>query len=237
MAWIVCGGLAAGAAAATRPTMMLFMPIAAILVALAMLFARRYIRAIAAPLLLAGCCLAAIGPITYRNVVMSNKFVLVTEGQAPTFINYNLPTTDHQANLKYLQAYRGTNSSAARALLLILWDYPAETLSNWGTKAAFGLGMVHWMGAARSPHPELVLTSAAYLLALVLVRSARTVPAFLVHGFILTHLVTLLLTMPSNYGYRMVLSMYVLMVIFAGALAAQILERRSWGRAAAVARA
>jgi hypothetical protein len=234
MAWIVCGGLAAGAAATTRPTMLLFMPIAAILISLAMLLARRYVRALAAPVLLAICCIAAIAPITYRNVVMSKKLVLVTEGQAPTFINYNLPTTDHQANLKYLQAYRGTNSSAARALLLILWDYPVETLSNWGTKAAFGLGMVHWMGAARAPHPELVLTSACYLLAFVLVRSARTLPAFLVHGFILTHLITLLLTMPSNYGYRMVLSMYVLMVIFAGALVAQILERR-WSRAATLA--
>lgn len=237
MAWIVCGGLAAGAAADTRPTMMLFMPIAAILTALAMFLARRYMRALAAPVVLALCCMAAIAPITYRNFVMSRKIVLVTEGQAPTFINYNLPTTDNQENLKYVQAFRGSNLSAARILLWILWDHPVETLSNWGIKAAFGLGMVHWMDAARSPHPELVLTSVAYLLALVFVRSARALPAFLVHGFIFTHLITLLLTMPSNYGYRMVLSMYILMVIFAGALVAQILERLSRGRAAAVARA
>ena len=81
MAWIVCGGLAAGAAATTRPTMMLFMPVAAILAALAMFLARRYILAVAAPLLLAVCCMAAIAPITYRNFVMSRKIVLVTGAQ------------------------------------------------------------------------------------------------------------------------------------------------------------
>ena len=43
-------------------------------------------------------------------------------------------------------------------LLRILWEHPMETLDNWGTKAGFGLGMVHWMGPAR-PHPELVITS------------------------------------------------------------------------------
>ncbi|MBY0493524.1 MAG: glycosyltransferase family 39 protein [Cyanobacteria bacterium] len=234
MAWIVCGGLAAGAAAATRPTMMLFMPIAAIVAALAMFTARRYMRALVAPALLAICFMMAIAPITYRNYVMSRKIVLVTEGQAPTFINYNLPTSDPEANLKYVQAFRGSNSSAARILLQILLDHPGETLRNWGIKAGFGLGMVHWMGSG-TPHPELALTSLFYLVALVFVRSARTLPALLVHGFILTHLVTLLLTMPSNYGYRMVLSMYILMVIFAGALVAQFLERRSWSRASTVA--
>jgi hypothetical protein len=46
----------------------------------------------------------------------------------------------------------------------------------------------------------------------------------IVHAFIATHLATLLLTMPSNYGYRMLLAMFLFMPVFGSALLARPLE-------------
>ena len=226
-AWwtLIAGAMAGGFAAATRPTMLLFLPVALIILPLARLKRDGIARAAMVPLVVVVFWLAAISPFTYRNYVMSGKPVLITEGQARTFIDYNLVEGQHAKNQKYLEDFRNSNLSAAIILLRILWDFPAETLHNWGTKAGFGFGMVHWMGAANRPHPELPLTSIMYLAALVLLRESRTIGAWLVHGFIFTHLATLLLTMPANYGYRMVLSMYLFMVIFAAALAARPIGR------------
>ena len=215
---LAAGSIAGGLAAATRPTMLLFLPVALLVIPLARFKRDGIARAALMPVVIVAFWLLAISPFTYRNYVMSGKPVLITEGQARTFIDYNLVEGQHDANRKYLEDFRTSNLSAAIILLRILWDFPAETLSNWGTKAGFGFGMVHWMGAANRPHPELPLTSIAYLAALFLLREARSSGALLVHGFVFTHLATLLLTMPANYGYRMVLSMYLFMVIFAAAL-------------------
>jgi hypothetical protein len=235
--WTVAAAAAAGGlAAATRPTMLAFLPIALLVLPLARWRMDGIRRAALVPVVVIVCWFVVISPFTYRNYVVSGRPVLIMEGAARTFIDYNLPPDNPLGNQKYMEDFRNSNLSAVIILLRILWDHPVSTLQNWGTKAGFGLGMVHWMGSG-TPHPELILTSVSYLIAILLVRKARTLPAFLVHGFIFTHLATLLLTMPSNYGYRMVLSMYLFMVIFAGALVAQILERRSSSRAATVARA
>jgi hypothetical protein len=220
---LIAAAIAGGLATATRPTMQLFLPVAIVILAFSQWRAGRLKAALVAPVVFVVFFFAAIGPFTYRNYVMSGKPVLVTEGQAQTFIDYNLPEgvpTD-----KYLLAFHGSNLSAAKVLLMILWDEPAQTLKGWATKAVFGLGMVHWMGAANRPHPELLLTSVLYLAALLLVREARTAEAWIIHGFIATHLATLLLTSPANYGYRMVLTMYLLMAVFAGAVIAKLAAR------------
>jgi hypothetical protein len=218
---LMMGAFSGGFAAATRPTILLFLPVALILLPLARVRPDGFRRAALVPVLVVICWLAAIAPFTYRNYVVSGKPVLITEGQSRTFIVYNLPP-DNPGNVKYLEGFRESNLAAAIILLRILWDHPIATLHNWGTKAGFGLGMVHWMGSSGTPHPELVITSAFYLASILLLRDARRLAAWLVHGFVFTHLATLLLTMPSNYGYRMVLPMYLLMVVFAGALVVKL---------------
>ena len=225
--WAVMAGAASGGlAAATRPTMLLFLPVALIVLPLARFRTDGLGRALLIPVVTVVCWFAAIAPFTYRNYVVSGKAVMITEGQARTFVDYNLPEGDYKANEKYIYNFHNTNLSAVKILLWILWDHPQETIKNWGTKALFGFGMVHWMGAANRPHPELILTSILYLASIFLLRQARSAGAWLVHGFVFTHLATLLLTQPANYGYRMVLSMYLLMVIFAAALVVKPIERR-----------
>ncbi len=225
---LIAGGVAGGLAAATRPTMLLFLVLATVGLPLLRLRADGWRRSAIVPVLFVVCWLGAIAPFTYRNYVMTGRPVLVTEGQARTFIEYNLPPSppaDRQKNEKYLQDFRNSNFSAVVILLRILWDHPMVTLSNWGTKAGFGLGMVHWMGTG-TLHPELAMTGMLYLLALILLRDARRPAAWVVHGFVFTHLATLLLSIPSNYGYRLILAMYLFMVIFTAGLA--MAAHRRW---------
>jgi len=68
-------------------------------------------------------------------------------------------------------------------------------------------------------HPELVLASAGYLFAIVLLSTARAPVTWPIHAFVAAHLAGLVLTMPSNYGYRLLLPMYVFFPIFASAVA------------------
>jgi len=224
----VCGGLAT----ATRPTMLLYLPLAVILAAIIAMKRDGWRRAAVAGVLVASLWMAGLSPITLRNYLVSGSPVLVTSGQGLTFLHYNMPPATAEAKVKYYRSFTGTNLSALKTLLWILWDHPAYTLRNWGTKIGFSLGMTQWMGLG--PHPEFVLTSLLYLAALVFVRSARTTSALIVHAFIATHLATLLLTAPSNYGYRMLLAMFLFMPVFAGALLARPLEawlrrrRPSW---------
>ncbi len=225
-AW--CGGLATG----TRPTMLLYLPLAMVLAAVVAMKRDGWRRAAGAGLLVASLWTLGLSPFTLRNYLVAGTPVLVTSGQGLTFLHYNMPPGTPEENRKYLVSFTGTNVSALKTLLWILWDHPVATLRQWGVKIGFSLGMVHWMGMA--PHPEFVITSLLYLAAIVFVRRGRTTSALIVHAFIATHLATLLLTAPSNYGYRMLLAMFLFMPVFAGALLAGPLEawlrrrRPSW---------
>lgn len=217
----VCGGLAT----TTRPSMQLYLAIAALLVAV-VASRQGWRKAIGAAALFAALSMAAISPITIRNYLVSGSPVLVTAMQGRSFIYYALPEVTPETR-KYWEDFSGGNLSAITILLRILWEYPGETLAGWGRKIGFSLGMVHWAEGV-SPHPELVVTSLLYIGAIVVLPHSRTWPALMIHAFIFTHLATLLLSLPWNYGYRMLLPIYLLTPIFAGALAASGVER--WSR-------
>jgi hypothetical protein len=222
----VCGGLAT----VTRPTLLLYLPVAMVFAGVAAHRRHGPQRAPAAALVLAVLWMASISPITLRNYLVSGDPVLVTAGQGRTFIDYNAPPGDD--NAKYYENFTGSNLSALKTLLWILWDHPRDTLAFWGVKVGFSLGMVHWRGSA--VHPELILTSLLYAAAIALCPVARSRRALIVHAFIATHMLTLLLSVPWNYGYRMLLAMYLVMPVFAaGAMSDRIAAWRH-GRAAAV---
>jgi hypothetical protein len=225
----VCGGLAT----ITRPSMQLYLAAAAVLVAVAGV--RQGLRkAIVAAALFAVLSIATIAPITLRNYLVSGSPVLVTAMQGRSFIYYALPEVTPETK-KYWEDFEGGNLSSITILLRILWEYPGETLTGWGRKIGFSFGMTHWAEGI-SPHPELAVTSILYLAAIIALRQSRTVAALMIHAFIWTHLATLLLSLPWNYGYRMLLPMYLLMPIFVGALMASLAERWSQRRLVAAAR-
>jgi hypothetical protein len=64
----------------------------------------------------------------------------------------------------------------------------------------------------------LIATSLLYFASIALIRGMRTAASLPLHFFVLTHVATLMLTMPSNYGYRMILPAFVFMSLGAGAV-------------------
>lgn len=219
---LILAAIAGGVSALTRPSIMLFLPLAIVLVAISRWRRSGVAPAVTHAIVFVAIWMITIAPATIRNFIMSGDPVLIAAGQAKTFITYNLPSGEVQ---QYNDAFDGTMASAGVILIRILLDHPAEFLSNIATKLGFTLGMVHWMGGAISPHPELVVTSALYILGLVVVPQARALAAAPLHFFVVTHLATLMLTMPSNYGYRLLLPMYLFMPVVAAATTHRACQR------------
>jgi hypothetical protein len=224
MSSLLLAAVAGGLSSLTRPSILLMLPPAAVVVAAAQGRRSRPARGAMLAVLFIALWMATILPGTVRNYVMSGEPVLISSGQALTFVVFNLPSAGDIT--RYRDAFEGSMSSAAAVLTLIMIEHPREFFANLSTKLGFSLGMVQWMGTDMKPHPELVLTSLAYLVAIVFVREARSLVALPLHLFVLTHLATLMLTMPSNYGYRLLLPMYLFMPVF-GAAALQRAFRRS----------
>ncbi len=228
---VLSAALAGALASLTRPSMMLVLPVAMILIVIARVRRDGALTVLTAATAFAATWMVALSPITLRNYWMSGRAVLITAGQAATFIAYNMPVNDP----KYFKSFDGTLFNGGQILLWMLIEHPVASLVNYGTKMGFSLGMVHWMGSG-TMHPELILTTVLYLAGLVMFRPLRSIPALAMHAFIATHVATLMLTMPSNYGYRMILPPFVFMAMVAGAVATAPLYRLAASRWPALAR-
>ncbi len=215
---IAWAGLSAGVSALIRPAMMLYLPLAVLVIGAASWRAHLPLRrAVLALVVFAAGWMAPVSLATIRNYVVAGSPVFISTAPANTFIVYNLPESGGQA---YMEAYRKTAGGVAPALKVlarIAVEHPGDTVRNVITKVGFSLGWLQWMGGR--VHPELVLASAGYLIAVLLLPAARSAPTWPIHAFVAAHIAGLVLTMPSNYGYRLLLPMYVFFPIFASAAA------------------
>jgi len=69
------------------------------------------------------------------------------------------------------------------------------------------------------------VASAGYLLAVLLIPSARAAATWPIHAFVIAHLAGMALTMPSNYGYRLILPLYLFFPLFGARAAAELRSR------------
>jgi len=229
---LALGAIAGGLAAITRPSMMLFLPFAMMVAAGARWRKNGILQTAVRTVAIAALWLATLAPIALRNYWMSGQAVLITSGQAVSFVLYNMPTSDRS----HFAGFDGSLFSAARILVRMFIAYPAESLRNYGVKAGFSLGMVHWMGSG-TVHPELIVTSALFFIGLAWLPGMRSAAALPMLAFLFTHLATMILTMPSNYGYRMLLPMVLFTALIAGAVIVRLAEpvlRRRWPGLAAI---
>jgi hypothetical protein len=209
LAW---AGLAGGVSSLIRPAMMMYLGPAVVVVAAVSVRVRAGARrAAAAVALFVAVWMAAVSPATIRNYVAAGQAVLITQAPAISFINYNLPPTADAPS--YHDRYVNGSASVPRILAQILVDHPADTLWSIATKLGFSMGFLQLMGA--HVHPELMAASIGYVLALLLCPAARSMQTWPIHAFVFAHLAGMVLTMPSNYGYRLILPMYLLFPMFA----------------------
>ena len=223
--WLMWCAVAAGVSALTRPAMMLYLVPAALIVFVVVTYGHRRSVAVAAvaTALFVGTWLATVSPATLRNYVAAGSPVLICSAPVVSFINYNLPpNVDGKI---YRDQYNGTMWSLGRILGDIVVHYPLDTLQSVVTKVGFSLGMVQWMGGHM--HPELILASAGYLLAILFSASARAISTWPIHAFVMAHLAGMVLSMPSNYGYRLILPMYLFFPMFGVRFASDVAARFS----------
>lgn len=221
LAPLLWAGALTGISALIRPALLLYLPLAMLVIVLASRQRRApWLRASIAAGVFLSAWMAAVLPATVRNYVVANRFVLISDMPLHSFINYNIPTSGAE---EYGRAFTGGILSATYVLGRIAVEHPADTLRNVVTKVGFSLGWLRWMGG--SVHVEMLFASAGYFLALLLMPEARSPMTWPIHAFLLAHLAGLILTMPSNYGYRLLLPMYVFFPIFASAAGISVLRR------------
>jgi hypothetical protein len=159
---------------------------------------------------------------------VSGQPVLITSGQQWSFVMHNLPPEAVSSEYHDAMDNLGGGYEATMILLAqLVWKYPMQMLHTLVLKVGFSLGMVHWLGS--KVHPELLLLSAGYLASLVFFPAAQQLATWPAHVFVATHLATMVLTMPSIYGYRLILPMYLFFAAFAGMVTSH-LGSWAWAR-------
>lgn len=196
-----------GISTMTRPPMLLYLfPALALIALVDMQRSRRVGAAIASVAVAAAAWAAAVAPTALRNIVVAHRFVLVSEVARSSIVKYNLPPSVDPA--AYDERAGGTFTAALGVLARVGRDHPRALLGLEATKIGFSLGMVHWAGGYR-PHPELIAVTGLYLAMCVVSARMRSRLLWPVHLFVLVHLASMLLTMPWNYGYRLILPPFV----------------------------
>jgi hypothetical protein len=172
-------------------------------------------------LVLVTAWILAVLPATARNYFAAGEPVLISNSPAGSFINYNTPPNVDERF--YRELYLSGKSSAPAVLARIVLEHPIDSLRGVAVKLGFSLGLLQLMGGHL--HPELVAASFGYVAALLLCPAARSMTTWPVHAFILAHLAGMVLTMPSNYGYRLILPMYLFFPMFAVHFAIEAAQR------------
>jgi hypothetical protein len=210
LAPLVWSGIWVGIAALTKPGMLAFFFLSIPFV----LYVRPRLSPAAAYMAVA---LAVIAIATVRNLVVSGQPVLLTQGQGPTFIHYSLAPDLVEKGGYTASPPVGLVDNVSR-VARIAAEHPVDYVRWNSRKVIFSLGFVNLQSGYRA-HPELLLTTFGWLAAIALVPAARTRQAWPAHLFAISHLATMVLTLPWVYGYRLILPTFVIIPVFAAAAA------------------
>lgn len=213
-------GALLGLTAISRSQFLLFVPFALVLVWLAWR-KRGSLRAAAKTALLVIGLLLAIAPVTMRNWVVSGQFVPISSSGGASLLEFHRPPPGliDQSDLENNPLHLDTNT---RTVLTFIQKAPAGYLTTLLPLGAHSIGLqgrndpgVYW---------PLFLTCLLYLASFGLPRTRR-LHVWLVHAFVGTHLLILMLFEADTYGYRLVMPMYAPMVAIAVQLPLELVRR------------
>ena len=225
---VVWAGLLLGVAVITRAPTLLFVPGAALIVALAWRRAGLTIRRAATAFVLLGVMTALIASLVpLRNYVVSGRPALVATNGGATLLLAHQPTDkvqlrgiDRDPLYNWLKLDRATREVVEFAR--------QDPVGYFWTLVPLGLYSIGVSGAVDGFEPlapDVLAITALYVLAIVLLPEARTLRTMPLHLFVLIHLAIMMTFLPYVYGYRQVLPMQLLMLVFDGALLARLAGR------------
>jgi hypothetical protein len=200
-------GVWGGVSTITRPSMLFYLfPALALVALVAFGRGRRVSAAVGAVSIAAATWLLTIAPVTLRNLLVSHRLVLVSDVPSASVLTYNIPASLSAA--EYGARWRGTFGSALKVVAEMAWEHPLAMLGVFVKKLGFSLCMTQWITGYR-PHPELVAVTALYLGMCIVSKRMRDRVLWPVHLFVVVHLASMMLTLPWNYGYRLIIPPFV----------------------------
>ena len=230
VAW---AGLLFGVAAITRAPTLLFMPGAALIMALGWRRAGDSWQRIAAGFVVLTVCTAVVvALVPVRNYIVSGKPSLVASNGGATLLLAHQPT--EKVSLRGIDRDPLYNSlKLDRATREVVEFARQDPVGYIWTLVPLGLYSVGVSGAVEGNPPlapDVLGITLLYVVAVLVLPSARTLRTWPLHLFIVIHLGIMMTFLPYVYGYRQVLPMQELMLVFDGALLAQIAARLGLGR-------
>jgi dolichyl-phosphate-mannose-protein mannosyltransferase/PA14 domain-containing protein len=216
---LVLSGLFLGLAVVTRAPTLLYLPFALGLVGAGL---RRQglpkARVAGALALLLAVCLAVVGLVPLRNLVVAGQPAIVASSGGVNLEKLHRPTANvrlNEAPRRWYAPY--VQDVATREVLEFILQDPVGYFATYAPLALYTLG---YGAALEESHvavwPDLVLLNVAYLGTIVSSRRVRTLRALLLHAFVAVHFLTMVVFAPYDYDNRLVLPMYLPIVVVAG---------------------
>jgi hypothetical protein len=228
LADVVWAGLLLGVCAITRAPTLLFVPGAALIIGWAWRRAGdSWTRAGLAFVLLGICTASVAALVPIRNYIVSGRPALVATNGGATLLLAHQPTSgvrlggvDRDPLYNALKLDRATREVVEFAR--------QDPLGYLGTLVPLGLYSIGVSGAVEGNPPvagDVLLVTVLYVVAVAMLPAARTLRALPLHLFVLIHLGIMMTFLPYVYGYRQVLPMQLLMLVFDGAVLAYVVGR------------
>jgi hypothetical protein len=216
---MVLAGLLLGLAVVTRGPTLLMVPFVAAILWVGLRRAglsRAIVTNRLAVLFAIAALIVVLVPI--RNQIVAGQPSLVASSGGVNLQKLHRPTPRVRLSLaqdRWFAPY--IQDAPTRETVEFILQDPAGYIESCILLAAYTLGY----GAAIDESqitvwPDLVFLNLLYLGSILFLRSARSLRAALLHAFVATHFVTMVLFVPYDYDNRLVLPMYLPMAVFGG---------------------
>lgn len=218
-------GVLLGLACLTRGPTLLYLPPAALLLWLTLRRQGCSRSGTGRVLAILGLCAALlIGLVPLRNAIVAGKPALTAASGGVNLEKFHRPSDavrlrdiDRDPLQRLLDVDRPT-----REVIEYLRQDPISYFASYLPLAAYTLGvgsaLNHLLDEQPVPlQPELLVLNALYLLAVLSVTRARSLPSGFLHAFIAVHFLTMVVFTPYDYENRLVMPMYLFITVFAAA--------------------
>ncbi|MFN8632483.1 MAG: glycosyltransferase family 39 protein [Chloroflexota bacterium] len=220
---LVAAGVALGLAGLARTTPLALLPPAL----LALLVGWRWLglgwRANLGRLaLLVLVCALTVSLATMRNYLVSGRVVPITSSAGANLWETHRPSSKvdlSRIDRDPLYERLGLDRTTREVLEFARQD-PAGYVGTLVPMFLFAVGVQGAPSGSWDVQPLLLVMCLAYLFVSLLWRPARALPTWFLHAFVWSHLAQMTVFLSNQYGFRLILPMYVAMVpIVAGGLA------------------
>ncbi|MCC7368452.1 MAG: glycosyltransferase family 39 protein [Chloroflexi bacterium] len=155
-----------------------------------------------------------LGLATTRNYVVSGRFVPITSSAGANLWEAHRPSAKvdlSRVDKDPLYERLGLDRTTREVVEFIRQD-PVGYVGTLVPMFLYAVGVVGAVSGSWQIHPGLFGLWVGYLLVTLLLPRARALPTWFVHAFIWSHLAQMTVFFSHQYGFRLILPMYVAMV-------------------------